>query len=51
MLRDRPILSALMWAAVGALAGLVGILTYQALASGTQKSDAELDREAASTHR
>ena len=40
-----------MWAAVGALAATVVILTYQALAPVSQKSDAELDREAASTHR
>ena len=51
MLRNHPILNALLWTAVGVLAGMVVILTYQALAPGTQKSDAELDREAASARR
>ena len=51
MLRNHPILNALMWAAVGALAGAILLLTYQSLSSGTQKSDAELDREAAAARR
>ena len=51
MLRKHPTLNALMWAMLGALAATVVFLTYSALAPGTQKSDAELDREAASAHR
>ena len=51
MLRNHPILNALMWMAVGALAGTILLLAYQSLLPGTQKSDADLDREAASAHR
>lgn len=51
MLRNHPILNALFWAALGALAGTVLLLAYQSLAPGSTKSDAELDREAARTHR
>ena len=47
MLRNHPILNALMWAAVGALAATILLLAYQSLSPSTQKSDAELDREAA----
>lgn len=48
VLRNHPILNALMWAAVGALAATILLLAYQSLSPSTQKSDAELDREAAS---
>lgn len=51
MLRNHPILNALMWAAIGALAATTVFWSYSALAPGTQKSDAELDREAASARR
>lgn len=51
MLRNHPILNALMWAAVGALIAAIVFWTYSALTPGTQKSDAELDREAASARR
>ena len=51
MLRNHPILNALMWAALGALAGTIALLAYQSLAPSTQKSDAELDREAAAARR
>ena len=40
-----------MWAMVGTLAATVVFLSYSALAPGTQRSDAELDREAASARR
>ena len=40
-----------MWAAVGALAATIVFWTYSALTPSTQKSDAELDREAATTRR
>ena len=51
VLRNHPILTALFWAAVGALAATVLLLTYQSLSPGSSKSDAELDREAARAHR
>ena len=51
MLRNHPILNALIWTAVGALVGGILLLTYQSLWPGTQKSDAELDREAAAARR
>lgn len=51
MLRNHPILSALLWAAIGALAALLVVLAYQALSPGSSKSDAELDREAAGRRR
>lgn len=51
VLRNHPILNALMWAALGALAGTIVLLAYQSLAPSTQKNDAELDREAAAARR
>ena len=49
--RNHPILNALKWAAIGAVAGTILLLAYQSLSPGTQKSDAELDREAAAARR
>ena len=49
--RNHPILNALMRASFGALAATIRLLAYQSLAPSTQKSDAELDREAARTRR
>jgi hypothetical protein len=47
MLRNHPILNAILWAALGALAATLAILAYFALSPKVNKSDAELDREAA----
>lgn len=51
MPRNHPILNALFWAAVGAMAAAILLLAYQSLSPKTSKSDAELDREAARAHR
>lgn len=51
MLRNHPILNALLWAALGALAAVVVNSAYSALWPGSQTSDAELDREAAQSAR
>ena len=51
VLRNHPILNALLWAALGALAAVIVISAYSALLPGSQKSDAELDREAAQNAR
>lgn len=47
MLRKHPILNALLWAVLGALAATIVFLAYGALHRGSEKSDTELDREAA----
>lgn len=51
MLRNHPILNALLWAALGALAATMAFLAYAALSPSSEKSDAELDREAAQSAR
>lgn len=51
VLRNHPILSAIFWAALGALAATIVFLAYAALQPASEKSDAELDREAAQSLR
>lgn len=51
MKSNHPILDALKWATLGAIAAAVLILSYQSLSSGTELNDAASDAEARLGHR